>query len=226
MSDSSEPTTTRERLASTSPGLLITALVLAIIVAGAAGFGIGVKVEQSRKSSKTKSTAAAAAARRRALAKKKKTTAVTEVIGKVASNSGKRLTLKDSKGKTISVSVAKTAAVRTASKGSASDLSKGSRMLILFAPKSYTTAREIVVLPGSGKAGLMATTATTGSVSYRGRKGKTITVKTGFATVDKTSVGKLANVKKDANVIVMTRRYGKSAVATEIIVLPAGSAFA
>jgi hypothetical protein len=222
-SDSSETTTVRERLASTSPVLLIGALVLALVVAGAAGFGIGVKVEQSRKSSSKSKSAAAAAARRQAAARNA-ATAGSEVIGTVTATDGKTITVKTSKGKTVTLRVPKTVVVRTASKGSASDISKGSRAV--FKASSFTKVKELVILPAAGKAGVMLTGVTSGSVSFKGRGGKTVTVDTSGATVDKTAVGKLANVTKDATLIAMTRRLGKATVVTQIIVLPAGSAFA
>src|SRR5262249_35151587 len=190
----------RGRLASAPTGLPVGILVIAVLLAGVAGFGIGVKVEQNRKSP-SKSAAAAAAAKKKAAAKKRAATAVSEVIGKVTTTNGKTITVKRSTGKTVTLPVAKTVVVRTASKGSASDVTKGSRML--FKPSGYTQVKELVILPAAGKAGVMLTAVTSGSVSYRGKTGKTITLKTSGATVDKTAVGKLANVTKDATVIVM-----------------------
>jgi hypothetical protein len=221
MSESGSEESFQRRVASGPPAVFWGSAALIALIVAMVGFGVGyaVKGNDAENSSKP--------ATKKTTATKKKPAAAASVrtVGTVtAAPTAESVTIRTAKGQTQSIVIAPTTVVRKASKGATSDLTKGAR--VIFKGKTYTEAAEIIVLPANGRMGTPLTGVASTSVTYKTPRGKSVTIKTTSAAVDRTTTGTVADITKGSTILVQARRTKAGLVAIEIIVLPSGTAFA
>ncbi len=206
-----------------STGFLASVAAIALIVALAAGVGIGYKIEQSRTKADVQK------AKKQALAlKKSKNDAKTSllhrrIVGVVAAATPGSVTITLTAGGTRTVEVRNITVVAKASAGAASDVAAGNRVLVA-GKGSLTVARALIVLPKTARLGQLVSAVAADTMTLRaGTKTAKIAIK--GATVYKVAVATMADVTKGASVMIETASTKAALVATEIIVLPSGTAF-
>jgi hypothetical protein len=188
-----------------------------IVLGGVVGLGAGWKIEQNRTKSDVK--------RLKANGSGSLTGAgpLGQRTGKVSSVTNGTLTVVTKKKGTQTVKTTTLTSVEKASKGTPADITVGRRLLLTL------NGNDVLVLPQASKLGRLVTSVTTDSFAVaktdgsRGVNIKTANVK----VVDTVAPAKLTDIKSGSAVVAGGRATGKSAFnATEVILLPDGSAFA
>ena len=188
-----------------------------IVLGGIVGLGAGWKIEQNRTKNDVKRLQAKGAATATG------TGPLGQRTGRVSSITDGTLTVVTKKKGTQTVKTTTLTSVEQAAKGTPADITVGRRLLLTL------NGNDVIVLPQASKLGRLVTSVTTNSFvvakpnGSRGVNIKTANVK----VVDTVSPAKLTDIKSGASVIAGGRASGKGAFnATEVILLPSGSAFA
>jgi hypothetical protein len=199
-----------------SSGFLAGVAAVVLIVVLLAGMAIGYEIEKSRVKQPAKTTAA-----KQAPAK----AVAVRVVGTVTLKAANSLTLKPAKGAARKIALAKGTVVVKAGAGAASDIAANARVVYSGAAGSFTKAKVVIVLPTTARIGTKVTAADGTTMSLQNGTKVTKITTTG-ATVNKASAATIADVVKGSKVMVgAVRTKAGVTVATEIIVLPSGSAF-
>jgi len=218
--ETSESHSFRERLASVSPAVLIGILAVAVAVAGIAGFGIGVKVEQHR----VKSDKKTAAAKTRPATRKNTNAAAGRTVplvpswyGTIASRKNANVRIKTARGnRTVRLTFGTT--ILKANAGSASDLKSGAHVIF---KSTQGATKAILVLPSTVKGGLVVTAATPTTMTVQVRN-KPVTVKTDGAAVYVGSTARPTDLTDNSYLMVQSKRRGRANYAGRLVLLPAG----
>jgi hypothetical protein len=214
MSDATSDTGWRER----PTGLLVSVTAFVVIVVLVGGMALGYEIEKSRVKKRTTSTPTTVTTPSTG------TLPAARAVGSVLATSPNVITIMLHSGATRRIALAKGTVVVRAGSGTASDITTNQRV-VYAAGSSSTTATAVIVLPSTARLGALvsATDSTTMSVKVFT---KVMKITTTGATVNKVSPATLADVTKGAKVLVQTVPTTTGVhVATEIIVLPANSAF-
>ena len=187
-----------------------------IVLGGIVGLGAGWKIEQNRTKDDVKRLKAGGAAAAG-------TGALGQRVGKVSAVTDGTLTLVTKKSGTQAIHTTTLTTVEKTAKGTPADITVGRRVLLTL------NGNDVIVLPAGSKLGRLVSNVTTDSFSVakpsggRGAQIKTSNVK----VVSTVAPGKLTDVKSGTLVLAGGRAPDKSSFnATEVIVLPSGSAFA
>jgi hypothetical protein len=188
-----------------------------IVLGGIVGLGAGWKIEQNRTKDDVKRLKAGGAAAASG------TGALGQRVGKVSAVTEGTLTVVTKKAGSQAVHTTTLTTVEKATKGTPADIVVGRRVLLTL------NGNDVIVLPAGSKLGRLVSNVTTDSFTVtkpsgaRGAQIKTSNVK----VVDTLSPAKLTDIKSGTLVLAGGRASDKSSFnATEVIVLPAGSAFA
>lgn len=213
MSDATSDAGWRER----PTGLLVSVAAFVVIVVLVGGMALGYEIEKSRVKKKTSTPTAVTTP-------STGTPQAARAVGSVTAASPNVITIMLHSGAIRRIALAKGTVVARAGSGTASDIATNERVVYATGGSS-TTATAVIVLPSTARLGALvsATDSTTMSVKVFT---KVVKITTTGATVNKVSPATLADVTKGAKVLVQTvpTKTGVH-VATEIIVLPANSAF-
>jgi hypothetical protein len=213
MSDATSDTGWRER----PTGLLVSVTAFVVIVVLVGGMALGYEIEKSRVKKKTSTPTTVTTPSTGTLP-------AARAVGSVLATSPNVITIMLHSGATRRIALAKGTVVVRAGSGTASDIATNQRV-VYATGSSSTTATAVIVLPSTARLGALvsATDSTTMSVKVFT---KVMKITTTGATVNKVSPATLADVTKGAKVLVQTVPTTTGVhVATEIIVLPANSAF-
>jgi hypothetical protein len=213
MSDATSDTGWRER----PTGLLVSVTAFVVIVVLVGGMALGYEIEKSRVKKKTSTPTTVTTPSTGTLP-------AARAVGSVLATSSNVITIMLHSGATRRIALAKGTVVVRAGSGTASDIATNQRV-VYATGSSSTTATAVIVLPSTARLGALvsATDSTTMSVKVFT---KVMKITTTGATVNKVSPATLADVTKGAKVLVQTVPTTTGVhVATEIIVLPANSAF-
>jgi hypothetical protein len=213
MSDATSDTGWRER----PTGLLVSLTAFVVIVVLVGGMALGYEIEKSRVKKKTSTPTTVTTPSTGTLP-------AARAVGSVLATSPNVITIMLHSGATRRIALAKGTVVVRAGSGTASDIATNQRV-VYATGSSSTTATAVIVLPSTARLGALvsATDSTTMSVKVFT---KVMKITTTGATVNKVSPATLADVTKGAKVLVQTVPTTTGVhVATEIIVLPANSAF-
>ena len=213
MSDATSDTGWRER----PTGLLVSVAAFVVIVVLVGGMALGYEIEKSRVKKKTSTPTTVTTPSTGTLP-------AARAVGSVLATSPNVITIMLHSGATRRIALAKGTVVVRAGSGTASDIATNERVVYATGGSS-TTATAVIVLPSTARLGALvsATDSTTMSVKVFT---KVMKITTTGATVNKVSPATLADVTKGAKVLVQTVPTTTGVhVATEIIVLPANSAF-
>jgi hypothetical protein len=206
------------KLKAQSPGRLIGASILVLVVGLIAGFGIGFKVEQGRVKSAKK--ARVVVVKRRA-----PVPASVRMSGKVTAHLPAAVTIVDSKGLSHRFAMLRATRVVNATAGTLADIVPGSRVIFKNKAGGFTTAEEVVVLPTNAKFGVLVKSATAESMTIQGPK-TTVSINIKGAKVDKAAPSTPAAVTSGRTVFVVARRIKSGAlIALGIVVLPATTTY-
>jgi len=247
-----------------SPGFLLSSLALAMVISLLAGLAIGIKVGEHNKS-KAKSTSLVKPKKTPTTVRKAPKAKRGPLVGTVVRKTPNLLVIKGKTGRATLGLVAKTV-VELATNGSSADIKAGAH--VLFAVNAATTspsttpatgltsssagtptttgpspltAKEIVVVTGSGaaRAGAVVASVTANSMTFKVGK-SSVTVLTTGARILKTITAKRADLTVGKHVLVRAflppapkkkATKAKKAVAPrrrialEIVILPLNTAF-
>ena len=144
-----------------------------------------------------------------------------ERVGDVTATGTGTVTLATKRHGSLVLHVAGTTKVDRAVGGSAADVSVGRRVLVAKG------GRAVIVLPAGRALGRKVTKVSNGVASITKIKGVAQLPLSKIRTVDTSSVATAADIKTGSHVLAWYQPNGKSSAnAIEIILLPAGSAFA
>ena len=188
-----------------------------IVLGGVVGLGAGWKIEQNRTKNDVKRLQASGKTAANG------TGPLGQRTGKVSSVTEGTLTVVTKKKGNQAVKTTTLTTVGQAGKGAPADITVGRRLLLT------ADGHDVIVLPQGSKLGRLVTSVTTSSFAVakpdgsRGVSIKTANVK----VVDTVTPAKLTDVKTGSEVIAGGRAAGGNAFnASEVILLPDGSAFA
>jgi hypothetical protein len=213
MSDATGDTGWRER----PTGLLVGVAAFVVIVVLVGGMALGYEIEKSRVKKKTSTPTTVTTPSTGTLQ-------AARAVGSVTATSPNVITIMLHSGATRRIALAKGTVVVRAGSGTASDIATNERVVYATGGSS-TKATAVIVLPSSARLGALVSATDSTAMSVKVFT-KVVKITTTGATVNKVSPATLADVTKGAKVLVQTvpTKAGVH-VATEIIVLPANSAF-
>ena len=198
-----------------SSGFLASVAAVVLIVVLLAGMAIGYEIEKSR----VKSPATTGV-------KKKASTKATplRVVGTVTLTSATSIAIKPTKGANRKFALLKGTIVVKAGAGAASDIAANVKV-VFDGAGSFSKAKAVIVLPKTARFGTLVSAADGSTMSLQ-TGSKVVKITTTGATINKVSPATIADVVKGSKVMVGGVRTKVGAVvATEIIILPSGSAF-
>jgi hypothetical protein len=206
-----------------SPRFLLGTVALGVVVALLTGVAIGYTVDKDGGSGGGRPQA------RTQRSNQPKAPRLQErplLVGGVYSLNSRRVVVLDPEAKPRPMRVGRNTRIYQTSDGKDSDVTVGSRVLFASSPTSDTTATEVVVLPDKATIGQEVTAVKPGTSMSVKTLGGTQVMKTGDATILKTTTGRRTNLAKGEKVIV---RFfvvrGKRNQATHIVVLPKDTKF-
>jgi hypothetical protein len=238
-----------------SPRFLLSSLVLAMVISLIAGLGIGIKIEQHRVKNKAKPVVA----KHTPKTGKAKLLGKGPLYGRVIQRRPK-LFLISALGRRMSIAFIPRTRIEVTAPAKPTDIVAGSRVMVAFkrttgtattgapattgtatkttAAKTTPTAKEIVILTAKTGMGTLVGSVTANTMTLKLQGGKTVTISTGGAKIEKTTPGPKTNITKGRRVFVRSyllpapkrkrktkRPVTRRRVALEIVVLPVGTAF-
>jgi hypothetical protein len=233
-----------------SPGFLLSSLALAMVISILAGLVIGIQIGDNNDDKKTGKPTVIVNPTSTTRRGTKAVRAVKPPLKAVVVRKTPKLLVVTRGTRRVTLGLVRLTRVELTAAATASDIKAGSRVLFVAAKPaagstttgggaSVLTVKEVIIVSGTGKGrlGTVVTSATPDSMTIK-VKGKSVTVSTAGAKITKTVPGKPADLVAGAHVLIKTylapapKKRPKNApakrqaIATEIVVLPATSAFA
>jgi hypothetical protein len=203
---------------------MILIAAVGIVVGGVAGLGAGFKIEQNRTRSDVKKLRAELARKNSGSAAPSASAALGQRIGKVTKTAGGTITVTTRRQGAQDLLTTATTQFEQTVKGTTADIVVGRRVLVTV------SGTAVIVLPTTSQLG--RTVSSVGSDSFaiaKTNNAKAGSVQMGTVKeVDTVSTAKLADVKVGSEVLSGGRTAAAKGAfnAAEVILLPAGSAFA
>jgi hypothetical protein len=203
---------------------MILVAAVGIVVGGVVGLGVGFKVEQNRTRSDVKKLRAQLAKKDTAGTAPSVSASLGQRVGRITKTTGATITVTTKRqGSQELLTTASTQFEKTA-KGTTADIVVGRRVLVTVA------GTDVIVLPATSQLGRTVSSVGSGSFAIaktNNAKAGSVSM-AGIKEVDSISTAQLSDFKAGSEVLAggRTAAAKKSFNAVELILLPAGSAFA
>ena len=203
---------------------MILVAAVGIVVGGVVGLGVGFKIEQNRTRSDVKKLRAQLAKKDTGGTTPSASASLGQRVGKITKTAGTTITVTTKRqGSQELLTTASTQFEKTA-KGTTADIVVGRRVLVTVA------GTDVIVLPATSQLGRTVSSVGSGSFAIaktNNAKAGSVSM-AGIKEVDTISTAKLSDFKAGSEVLSggRTATAKNSFNAVELILLPAGSAFA